>query len=68
MGRKADINNGETLMNIDSLQANAALTVVNRARKDSQVINPVDIKAILYLGLRGDVSLPAPEHKVDILT
>ena len=32
-----------------------------------QLIEAQDIKAILYLGLRGDISLPIETHKVDIL-
>jgi hypothetical protein len=34
--------------------------------KDIPLIEPKDIKAILYLGLRGEVSLPLEEHSVDI--
>ena len=55
-------------MNIDSIQANASLTMNSRVRKEAPVIELVDIQAILYSGLRGKVSLPEPEHKVDILT
>jgi len=31
-----------------------------------QLIEAQEIKAILYLGLRGDISLPIETHKVDI--
>ncbi len=54
-------------MNIDNVQITTGITVNGRPTMAPQVIEPVDIKAILYLGLRGEVSLPAPEHKVDIL-
>ena len=31
------------------------------------LIDPRDIKAILYMGLRGEIILPVENHKVDIL-
>lgn len=31
------------------------------------LIEERDIKAILYMGLRGDIVLPVDKHKVDIL-
>jgi hypothetical protein len=31
------------------------------------LIDLKDIKAILYLAIRGDISLPVEEHEVDIL-
>ncbi|MCK4542394.1 MAG: hypothetical protein KAU17_09180 [Spirochaetales bacterium] len=34
---------------------------------EPNVISLEKIKAILYLGLRGEVFLPKPEHKVDII-
>ncbi|MBI9103356.1 MAG: hypothetical protein JEY99_13140 [Spirochaetales bacterium] len=54
-------------MNIDNVQFTATNTNFARPAAAPTVIEPVDIKAILYLGLRGDVALPSPEHKVDIL-
>ncbi len=35
--------------------------------KEVPLIQSEDIKAILYLGLKGNVCLPAPDHEVDIL-
>ena len=35
--------------------------------KQSHLIQLEDIKAILYLGLRGEISLPTENRKVDIL-
>ena len=35
--------------------------------KEPNLIKLEDIKAILYLGLRGEISLPAENRKVDIL-
>ena len=35
--------------------------------KEIPLIDEREIKAILYLGLRGDISLPVEERKVDIL-
>ena len=55
-------------MNIGNVQLTAPVPTQNRHIKTQPIIEPVDIKAILYLGLRGDVSLPEQEHKVDILT
>ncbi len=34
--------------------------------KNSPVIDSNEIKAILYLGIRGKISLPVNEHKVDV--
>ncbi len=35
--------------------------------RDIPLIDVKDIKAILYLGIRGDIALPMEKHKVDIL-
>jgi hypothetical protein len=35
--------------------------------KDAPVIGVNEIKAILYLGIRGKISLPMESHKVDVL-
>ncbi|MBN2050970.1 MAG: hypothetical protein JW760_11030 [Spirochaetales bacterium] len=35
--------------------------------KEASLIELDEIKAILYLGLRGEVSLPTEDRKVDIL-
>jgi len=34
--------------------------------KSSPVIDSNEIKAILYLGIRGKISLPVNDHKVDV--
>jgi hypothetical protein len=34
---------------------------------ESPLIDAEDIKAILYLGIRGEIALPIEKHKVDIL-
>lgn len=34
---------------------------------DSPLIDSDEIKAILYLGIRGEISLPIEKHDVDIL-
>jgi hypothetical protein len=36
-------------------------------KKAAPLIAPEDVKAILYLGLKGEISLPAPKRQVDIL-
>ncbi|MEW5816108.1 MAG: hypothetical protein AB1798_12030 [Spirochaetota bacterium] len=35
--------------------------------REMTLIDAEDIKAILYLGLRGEISLPIEKHNVDIL-
>ncbi len=39
----------------------------NRVDSAESVIEIQDLKAILYLGLRGEIALPFNEHEVDIL-
>lgn len=34
--------------------------------RNSPVIDSNEIKAILYLGIRGKISLPVDSHKVDV--
>jgi hypothetical protein len=34
---------------------------------DMPLIDAEDIKAILYLGIRGEITLPVEKHEVDIL-
>ncbi|HOV62956.1 MAG TPA: hypothetical protein PLG43_03625 [Spirochaetia bacterium] len=52
-------------MSIDkvSIQAKPSVEV---PRKTMPLITPEDIKAILYLGLHGEISLPDPKRQVDI--
>ena len=35
--------------------------------REMPLIDPKEIKAILYLGIRGEIALPVEKHKVDIL-
>ena len=35
--------------------------------RESPLIDAEDIKAILYLGIRGEIALPMEKRKVDIL-
>ena len=35
--------------------------------REIHLIDAEDIKAILYLGIRGEIALPIENHKVDIL-
>ena len=35
--------------------------------REIPLIDAEDIKAILYLGIRGEIALPIENHKVDIL-
>ena len=35
--------------------------------REAPLIDAEDIKAILYLGIRGEIALPMEKHKVDIL-
>jgi len=43
------------------------LPVQQQAAKDPPIINSNEIRAILYLGIRGKISLPVESHKVDVL-
>lgn len=36
-------------------------------QRDLPLIEPDEIKAILYLGIRGEIVLPLEKHEVDIL-
>lgn len=36
-------------------------------KQDYPLIASEDIKAILYMGIRGEISLPIEEHDVDIM-
>lgn len=36
-------------------------------QREITLIQPNEIKAILYLGIRGEIVLPVEKHKVDIL-
>ena len=53
-------------MSIDKVQT-AIPTTQKPLKQELPLIDPQEIKAILYLGLRGDVSLPIEKHRVDIL-
>ncbi len=37
----------------------------HRTQKDLHVIDPKDLKALLYVGIRGDLALPIEDHAVD---
>ncbi|MFP4363952.1 MAG: hypothetical protein ACLFR1_08780 [Spirochaetia bacterium] len=50
-------------LNISSLPNNSQN--VRAVQQRSQVINEDNMKAILYLGIRGDILLPVEKHKVD---
>ena len=53
---------------IESVQ-NIQMTLSHIAAPDVKpaLIDLRDIKAILYLAIRGDISLPVEDHEVDIL-
>lgn len=38
-----------------------------QSKSESALIDSDEIKAILYLGIRGEISLPIEKHDVDIL-
>lgn len=56
-------------MSVDGVTAAHIQTLEPRKMpvKDPSLIKLEDIKAILYLGLRGNISLPEESRKVDIL-
>lgn len=47
--------------------AQAAAQTPQQPVKAPPVINSNEIRAILYLGIRGKISLPVNNHKVDVL-
>jgi hypothetical protein len=47
--------------------AQSQITQYQQPERQPQLIEAKDIKAILYLGLRGEITLPIEEHEVDIL-
>ena len=53
-------------MSIDTVQL-PQIQPPKSAERDIPLIDPEDIKAILYLGIRGEIALPIENHKVDIL-
>lgn len=52
---------------IESIQVTQELLPQLQIMRSQQLIEPKEIKAILYLGLRGEISLPVEKHRVDIL-
>ncbi len=53
-------------MSVDPIQIPTVQSPKTPVR-DIPLIDAKDIKAILYLGIRGDIALPIEKHKVDIL-
>lgn len=56
----------EQMMSIDTIQM-TQIQPPKSPERDIPMIDERDIKAILYLGIRGEVALPVEKHKVDIL-
>ena len=54
-------------MSIDQVGQTAIQAPPPQAEKNSPIIDSNEIKAILYLGIRGKISLPVEQHKVDVL-
>ena len=55
------------MMNIDQVGQTVLQPPVPQVDgKSSPVIDSNEIKAILYLGIRGKISLPVNDHKVDV--
>jgi hypothetical protein len=65
MGRSIQ-GEGELTMVIDTSASYQIPEMVNQPT-EPPVIEMKEIKAILYLGIRGDIALPMEEHEVDIL-
>lgn len=54
-------------MTIDQVgQAVAQQPAQQAAAKNAAIIGANEIRAILYLGIRGKISLPVETHKVDV--
>ena len=43
------------------------LPLTKMPKQEPPLIKARDIKAILYLGIRGEITLPIEKHEVDIL-
>ncbi len=54
-------------MGIDQVGQMPAQTPALQPDRNAQVIDSNEIKAILYLGIRGKIELPVEQHKVDVL-
>ena len=52
-------------MSIDPIQM-AQIQPPRTPDREIPLIDAEDIKAILYLGIRGEIALPMERHKVDI--
>ena len=53
-------------MSVDTVQI-PQIQPPKSPERDVPLIDAKDIKAILYLGIRGEVALPVEKHQVDIL-
>ncbi len=53
-------------MSIDTVQM-PQIQPPKTPEREIPLIDAEDIKAILYLGIRGEITLPIENHKVDIL-
>lgn len=54
-------------MSIDAVRAAEIQPPPKPAPREFALIDAKDIRAILFLGIRGEVSVPVEDHKVDIL-
>ena len=62
------MRNGDKAMNVEIPVIGQEQDIQKHSQKpQSTLIKSRDIKAILYLGIRGKISLPIEKHKVDIL-
>ena len=56
-----------TTMRIDTVRTAEIQPPPKAPPREDYLIDAKDIRAILYLGIRGEVTLPVEKHEVDIL-
>ena len=52
---------------VENIQVMQESLPQHNSMRPQQLIEPKEIKAILYMGLRGEIALPVEKHQVDIL-
>ena len=60
---KEDFDKGDLMRIANDTQP---VMQIRQNRNNVPLIESRDIKAILYLGIRGEIALPEEKHKVDI--
>ncbi len=53
-------------MMVEQIQSQIQVQYPQISGRELPIIEPREMKAILYLGIRGELALPVEKHKVDI--